>query len=60
VTFTHANSDNKSRKGFKLEEDKFDIRREFITQKLVALEQAAQRSCGCPIPEGVQGQKSLM
>ena len=30
-------------------------RKKFLTLR-VALAQAAQRSCGCPIPGGVQGQ----
>jgi len=33
-----------------------DIRRRFFTQRVVTLEQIAQRSCGCPIPGGIQGQ----
>ena len=44
--------------GFKLKEGKFRlyVRRQFFTQCDETLAQAAQRSCGCPIPEGAQGQ----
>ena len=33
-----------------------DIRRKIFTESGEALEQAAQRGCGCSIPGGVQGQ----
>jgi len=43
---------------FKPKEGKFslDVRKKFFTQCDVALKQVAQRSCGCPIPGGIQGQ----
>ena len=47
--------------GFKLKEGRFrldvrDVRRKFFTGSGEVLEQAAQRSCGCSIPGGVQDQ----
>ena len=42
--------------GLNLEEDgsRLDIRKKFFTVRVVALEQVAQRGCGCPLPGGIQ------
>ena len=44
--------------GFKLKEGRcrLDIRKKLFTEGGEALAQVALRSCGCPIPGGVQGQ----
>ena len=44
--------------GFKLKEGRFrlDVRGKFFTMSGEVLERAARRSCGCPVPGGVQGQ----
>ena len=56
--FVREWSGGTKRNGFKLKEGNFrlDIRRKFFTEGGEALAQAAQRSCGCPIPGGAQGQ----
>ena len=57
--FIRACSDRMRGNGFKGEEDRcrIDIRKKFLyCESSKTLEQVAQRSCGCPIPGGVQGQ----
>lgn len=61
--FLQSDSDSTNRKGFKLKEGRFilNIRRDFFfffySESGVALAEAAQKSCGCPIPGDVQGQE---
>ena len=35
---------------------RLDVREKFFTMSDEVLERAVQRGCGCPVPEGVQGQ----
>jgi len=48
---------NLHQKGINLREETFrlDVKKKLFTQRMVKA-QAAQRSCGCPIPGGLQGQ----
>ena len=57
--FARACSDNTRGNGSKLKEGRFrlDIRKKFFTVRMArTLAQAAQSSCGCPIPGSAQGQ----
>ena len=56
--FTRVDNGRIRGNGFKLKEGRFrlDIRGKFFTKSGEALQQAAQRGCGCPIPGGVQDQ----
>jgi len=51
-------SSNRTRdNGFKLKESRFRYKEEILYYEgSEALAQAAQRSCGCPLPRSVQGQ----
>ncbi|KAJ7400390.1 hypothetical protein BTVI_105962 [Pitangus sulphuratus] len=49
--FIQADSDRTRGNGFKLKENRFRYQEEILDD---ALEQVAQRSCGCPIPGSVQ------
>ena len=51
--FTKFDSDRTRGSGFQLKE--LDIRKKNFTQGGEVLEQVAHRSCGCPIPGGIQG-----
>ena len=53
--FTWCDSNRTRGNGFKLKEGSLEGEN-FHRRSSEALEQAAQRSCGCPIPGGVQGQ----
>jgi len=56
--FSRACSDGTRGSDFKLKEHRFilDIRKILYNGSGEALAQAAQRSCGCPLPGSVQGQ----
>ena len=55
--FTWVDSDRTRRNSFKLKEDLGEMSGDiFHWEGDEALAQAAQRSCGCPIPGGAQGQ----
>ena len=57
--FTWSNSDRTRRNSFKLKEERFGLHvRWNIFQSEVGdmMEQVSQRTCGCPIPGGVQSQ----
>ena len=63
VAYSQSNSDKIRGNGFKLKEGRFrlDCRKKVFTQKVLeAPAQAAQRSCGCPIPGGAEGQADLV
>ena len=52
--FTQCDIDGRRGNGFEIKEEKYRL--DVYSQGGEALAQAAQRSCGCPIPGGVQGQ----
>jgi len=57
--FTRARSDRTRGDGFKLKESRFNFnirKKNFYPEGAEALEQIAQRNCGCPLPGSVQGQ----
>jgi len=56
--FTNTCSDRTRGDGFQLKEGTFTLDKEEIlyNEGGEALEQVAQRSCGCPLPGSVQGQ----
>jgi len=56
--FTWLDSDRTRGNGFKLKEGRFglDVREVLYQECGEALARAAQKSCECPVPGGVQGQ----
>ena len=55
--FIRACSDKMRGNGFKLAEGRFrqDIRKKFLTVRVVRYELVAQRGCACPLPGSIQG-----